>query len=199
MIGWLDIFVRLGAATAIGGAIGLNRELHHKPTGVRTLGLVGLGSALAMLAVADDPQADVSRVIQGVITGIGFLGAGVILHRPTGGKVHGLTTAATIWVTACLGILCGIAAWRTVAVAILFTAVLLTVGGPWKSGSTSASAPMSHRRLRSRSSASGASRDDPRLAGVSDACAAQLRCSGVLQELRLRCLVPHRCNRGPAR
>ena len=132
MIGWLDIFVRLGAAAAIGAAIGLNRELHHKQTGVRTLGLVGLGSALAVLAVADDPQVDISRVIQGVITGIGFLGAGVILHRPTGGKVHGLTTAATIWVTASLGILCGIAAWRIVVVAMLFTVVLLTIGGPFE-------------------------------------------------------------------
>jgi putative Mg2+ transporter-C (MgtC) family protein len=132
MIGWLDIFIRLGAATVIGGAVGLNRELHHKPTGVRTLGLVGLGSALAVLAVADDPQADVSRVIQGVITGIGFLGAGVILHRPTEGKVHGLTTAATIWVTACLGMLCGLAAWKTVTVAILLAAVLLTIGGPFE-------------------------------------------------------------------
>ena len=129
MIGWMDIFVRLGAAAAIGGALGLNRELHHKATGVRTLGLVGLGSALAVLAVADDPQADVSRVIQGVIMGIGFLGAGVILHRPTGGKVHGLTTAATIWVTACMGILCGIAAWRIVAVAVLLTVLLLTRAG----------------------------------------------------------------------
>src|ERR1700686_1059413 len=127
MLGWLDIILRLGAAILIGSVIGLNRELHHKPTGMRTLGLVALGSALAVLAVADDPQADISRVIQGVITGIGFLGAGVILHRPTGGKVHGLTTAATIWVTACLGILCGIAAWRTTAVAILLTAALGSV------------------------------------------------------------------------
>jgi putative Mg2+ transporter-C (MgtC) family protein len=132
MIGWMDIVLRLGAAMLIGAMLGLNRELHHKPTGVRTLGLVGLGSALAVLAVAEDPQADISRVIQGVITGIGFLGAGVILHRPTGGKVHGLTTAATIWVTACLGILCGIAAWRTTAVAILLTGALLTVGGPFE-------------------------------------------------------------------
>jgi putative Mg2+ transporter-C (MgtC) family protein len=132
MIDWMDIVLRLGAAMLIGAMLGLNRELHHKPTGVRTLGLVSLGSALAVLAVADDPQADVSRVIQGVITGIGFLGAGVILHRPTGGKVHGLTTAATIWVTACLGILCGLAAWRTTAVAILLTATLLTVGGPFE-------------------------------------------------------------------
>ena len=74
----------------------------------------------------------VSRVIQGVITGIGFLGAGVILHRPTEGKVHGLTTAATIWVTACLGMLCGLAAWKTVTVAILLTAVLSAIGGPFE-------------------------------------------------------------------
>jgi putative Mg2+ transporter-C (MgtC) family protein len=99
MLDWTDIVSRLGAAMAIGGALGLNRELHNKPTGLRTLGLVGLGSALAVLAVADDPQADISRVIQGVITGVGFLGAGVILHRPADNKVHGLTTAATIWVT----------------------------------------------------------------------------------------------------
>jgi putative Mg2+ transporter-C (MgtC) family protein len=63
MLDWTDIVSRLGAAMAIGGALGLNRELHNKPTGLRTLGLVGLGSALAVLAVADDPQADISRVI----------------------------------------------------------------------------------------------------------------------------------------
>ena len=98
MIEWLDIIIRLGAAILIGGVIGLNRDLHHKPTGVRTLALVALGSALAVLAVAHDPQADISRVIQGVITGVGFIGAGVILHRPTDKRVHGLTTAAAIWV-----------------------------------------------------------------------------------------------------
>ena len=130
MIDWTDIILRLGGAMLVGCAIGLNRELHHKPTGMRTLGLVALGSALAVLGVAQDSQGDVSRVIQGVITGIGFLGAGVILHRPTGGKVHGLTTAATIWVTASLGILCGLAAWRTVAIAALLVLFLLIVGGP---------------------------------------------------------------------
>src|SRR4051812_45282219 len=103
MIEWLDIVIRLSAATLIGGGIGLNRDLHHKPTGLRTLALVALGSALAVLAVADYPQADVSRVIQGVITGVGFIGAGVILHRPTQKRVHGLTTAAAIWVTAAYG------------------------------------------------------------------------------------------------
>ena len=130
MIDWTDIILRLGGAMLVGCAIGLNREFHHKPTGMRTLGLVALGSALAVMSVAQDPQADVSRVVQGVITGIGFLGAGVILHRPNGGKVHGLTTAATIWVTASLGILCGLAAWRTVTIAVLLMLFLLIVGGP---------------------------------------------------------------------
>ena len=130
LIGWLDIFFRLGAAVVVGCLIGLNRELHNKPTGMRTLGLVALGSALAVLAVAQGSTADASRVIQGVITGIGFLGAGVILHRPTGGKVHGLTTAASIWVTASLGILCGLAAWKTVVLATILIVLLLISGGP---------------------------------------------------------------------
>src|SRR3954451_7904991 len=130
MDNWLDIIVRLGAAIVIGGVIGLNRDLHHKPTGVRTLALVALGSALAVLGVAHDPQADISRVIQGVITGVGFIGAGVILHRPDEKRVHGLTTAAAIWVTAAMGVLCGLAAWRTVGIAAPFILIVLIVGGP---------------------------------------------------------------------
>ena len=127
----MDIVLRLGAAMVIGGALGLNRELHNKPTGV-TLGLVGMGSALAVLAVADDPQAQITRVRQGVIVGIGFLGAGVIPHRDGNSEVHGLTTVATIWITAFFGILCGLAAWPTAAVAIILTAILLTLGGPFE-------------------------------------------------------------------
>src|SRR5260370_1124117 len=78
------VILRLGAATLIGAAIGLNRDLHGKPIGVRTLGLVGLASAIAVLAVAPGGGDGVrsveatSRVIQGVLTGIGFLGAGGI-------------------------------------------------------------------------------------------------------------------------
>ena len=130
-MGWLDIALRLGSAMLIGGAIGLNRDLHHKPTGMRTLGLVALGSTLAVLAVAGDPAA-VSRVVQGIITGIGFLGAGVILHRPTGGKVHGLTTAASIWVTAALGVLCGMGAWPILVVGVSLVLLLLVFGGPFE-------------------------------------------------------------------
>jgi putative Mg2+ transporter-C (MgtC) family protein len=105
------LFFRLGAATLTGAVIGIYLELQQKPTGMRTLGLVALASAAAVLAVAKDPDADASRVIQGVITGVGFLGAGVILQRATGRQVvHGLSTAATIWITASLGVLCGLAA-----------------------------------------------------------------------------------------
>jgi putative Mg2+ transporter-C (MgtC) family protein len=128
MTDWLDIIMRLGSAALIGGAIGLNRDLHHKPSGLRTLSIVGLGSALAVLAVAGDTAA-ASRIIQGLVTGIGFLGAGVILRDQSNGKVHGLTTAAAVWTTACLGAACGLGQWRLVIVAAVIMAVILAVGG----------------------------------------------------------------------
>jgi putative Mg2+ transporter-C (MgtC) family protein len=129
MLGWLDIILRLGAAILTGSLIGIYLELHQKPTGMRTLGLVALASAVAVLAVAKDPNADASRVIQGVITGVGFLGAGVILHVGRGGQVvHGLSTAATIWITASLGVLCGLAAWPICIIAGVLTACLLFAG-----------------------------------------------------------------------
>jgi putative Mg2+ transporter-C (MgtC) family protein len=132
MLDWLEVIYRLGAATLVGGAIGLNREFHGKPTGVRTLGLVGLGSATVVLAVqyAAPDAAAASRVVQGIITGIGFLGAGIILRRPEEDRVHGMTTAAAIWFTACLGVACGIGAWRIITVASILVVFLLTFGGP---------------------------------------------------------------------
>ena len=103
----LDILLRLATAALVGIFLGLNRDLHGKPTGVRTLGLVGLGSALAVAAFGHANIADASRVVQGIVTGIGFLGAGVIVRSDRGDHVHGLTTAACVWVTACLGAACG--------------------------------------------------------------------------------------------
>src|SRR5262245_37878345 len=101
MLDWLDIIFRFGAAILIGSSIGIYLELHQKPTGMRTLGLVSLASAVAVFAVAKNPDAEASRVIQGVMTGVGFLGAGVIVHLGRDGQVvHGLSTAATIWITA---------------------------------------------------------------------------------------------------
>lgn len=137
MTDFADIVLRLGAATLIGGAIGLNRDLHGKPIGVRTLGLVGLASAIATLAVAPSTVGGnsvdaTSRVIQGVLTGIGFLGAGVIFRRSIGDRVHGLTSAACVWATACLGLVCGLAAWPIVATGALLVFVLLILGGPFE-------------------------------------------------------------------
>jgi putative Mg2+ transporter-C (MgtC) family protein len=114
--------------------LGANRDLQNKPIGARTLGLVGLGTATTVVAtiqfpgMAENPDA-ASRVIQGIIqgimAGISFIGAGVILRDSSTQTVRGLTTAATVWVTAALGIACGLAAWRTVAVAAAAAMVLL--------------------------------------------------------------------------
>ena len=127
----LEIVLRLGLATLVGAALGLNREMHGKPTGVRTLGLVGLGSALAVMsATATGDVAAPSRVMQGIVTGIGFLGAGVILRQAGRGHVHGLTTAACTWLTAALGIACAVSEWRFVLVGVALAFVVLVLGGP---------------------------------------------------------------------
>lgn len=131
-----EMALRLGAATLMGAAIGLNRDMHGKPIGVRTLGLVGLASALAVVATTyagTDPRADApSRVMQGVLTGIGFLGAGVIIRGRIGASVHGLTSAACTWVTACLGLACGVAAWPVATTGIALVFLLLVFGGPFE-------------------------------------------------------------------
>src|SRR5262245_39321926 len=112
-----EIAARLGAAALSGAVIGLNRDLENKPIGSRTLGLVPLGAAVVTVAVvqvpgmAEHPDA-MSRVVQGVIqgvmAGISFIGAGVILRDAQARTIEGLTTAATVWVTAALGIACGL-------------------------------------------------------------------------------------------
>lgn len=139
----LDPALRLIAAMIAGMAIGLNRDLHGKPTGVRTLGLVGLGAALvtygALHAVTaagavnenlDASSRAVQGLIQGLLTGIGFIGAGVILRDNSTLKVHGLTTAAAVWVTAGIGLICGLGEWGVLAIAGCLVFLLLTFGGP---------------------------------------------------------------------
>ena len=126
-----DIVMRLGLAALAGGALGLNRDLHGKPTGVRTLGLVGLASALIVIAVGPG-DGDVSRVMQGIVTGIGFLGAGVIIRSEKGKHVHNLTTAACVWLTACAGAACGVGEWRLLLIGAPIVAVLLIFGGAFE-------------------------------------------------------------------
>ncbi|HEY8334963.1 MAG TPA: MgtC/SapB family protein [Tardiphaga sp.] len=132
---WSEIMLRLGVAALAGGAIGLNRDLHGKPIGLRTLSLVSL--ATAMIVMLSDPTGDpgrftdaTSRVVQGILTGIGFLGAGVIYQAGAHARIRGLTSAACTWLTACIGILCGQGQWRIVAIALAITFIILVAGGP---------------------------------------------------------------------
>jgi putative Mg2+ transporter-C (MgtC) family protein len=127
----IDIALRLGAAMVVGGALGMNRDLQGKPTGLRTLSLVALGSALAVMAVTRSGDINaISRVIQGTLTGIGFLGAGVIVRTVDGEHVHGLTTAACTWLTACVGVVCGVAEWQLIVVGVPLVFAVLHLGGP---------------------------------------------------------------------
>jgi putative Mg2+ transporter-C (MgtC) family protein len=134
-----DIALRLSAAALAGALIGINRDMRDKPIGARTLGLVGLGTATVAVAaiqfpgMSENPDAAsrvVQGIIQGVMTGISFIGAGVVLRDSRTKTVEGLTTAATVWVTAALGIACGLGAWRSVAIAVPVALVFL-VALPW--------------------------------------------------------------------
>jgi putative Mg2+ transporter-C (MgtC) family protein len=137
MGGEREVILRLLAATLIGAALGFNRELKDKPAGLRTHALVGLGSALVTVTSIQlaytgghlDGSA-VTRVIQGIITGIGFLGGGVIFRSPEQGTVQGLTTAASIWIVAALGMSCGAGHWVTALVALGLTLAVLVAGIP---------------------------------------------------------------------
>ena len=138
MLDWSEIILRLGIATLAGGLIGLNRDLHDKPIGLKTLALVSLATATLLVLVHTDEAKIVSdagsRVMQGILTGIGFLGAGVIVHAGRHFRVRGLTSAACTWLAACIGIVCGLGQWRVVIIALLITFAVLTVGGPTERG-----------------------------------------------------------------
>jgi putative Mg2+ transporter-C (MgtC) family protein len=131
--GTLQVILRLSAATVVGLLLGLNRELKGKPAGLRTNALVALGSALLALTALHMPMGPnegdpLSRVMQGVITGIGFLGAGVIFQRRQG-KIEGLTTAAMVWTAAALGLACGAGYWVAVVTATILIFVVLMLEG----------------------------------------------------------------------
>lgn len=129
----VDVLFRLLAALLCGAVIGLNREFHHKPAGFRTFALVGLGSAIVVISMEDRGGPDaISRVIQGLMTGIGFLGAGVIFRREAPNKVTGLTTAAAIWLTAGLGCAAGLGHYELVIPATIVALLLLFLGGPFE-------------------------------------------------------------------
>ena len=104
---YIDFILRISAALLAGILIGFERQWHHKPAGLRTNTLVAIGSAFFVLLSINiaKPDGEVTRIIAQVVTGIGFLGAGIIVRE--GFSVHGLTTAATIWCSAAIGCLSG--------------------------------------------------------------------------------------------
>jgi putative Mg2+ transporter-C (MgtC) family protein len=123
-----DVAARLVAATLIGSVVGLDREIRHKPAGLKTHALVALGAALVTVVAGTlSDSAAVSRVIQGIIAGVGFLGGGAIL-KGTDELVTGLTTAASIWLVASLGIACGAGEWMVAVIALVIALIVLVLG-----------------------------------------------------------------------
>ena len=127
-----DTLLRIGLALLSGLILGLNRWLHHKPAGIRTHSLVAVASAAAMLLidshVGTDAQAH-SRVLQGLLTGIGFLGAGVIIRETNSRHIHGLTTAASLWASALVGAAFGAGHLLLGTVTLGATMLVLLLGG----------------------------------------------------------------------
>lgn len=144
---WTELSLRIAAAVAAGGAVGLNRDLFGRPTGVRVHALVALGAAISVMVAQEIAgPGDVTRVIQGVLGGIGFLGAGVIMRgdpRPNGtpasegetgaergSSIRHLTTAASIWLTAALGVAAGLGHWKLGFLACV-AALIVLIAGMW--------------------------------------------------------------------
>ena len=133
--GIADIALRLLMATLIGSGIGLDRELRGKAAGMRTHALVSLGAALIVVVtirltpVGFEHIDAISRAIQGIIAGVGFLGGGAILKSSGQAEiVQGLTTAASIWLVACLGIACGTGQWVASLIGLILALLILIVG-----------------------------------------------------------------------
>lgn len=132
---WLGLLLRLGLALFIGALVGLEREASHKPAGLRTHMLVSFGAAFFVLVPIQlgSAQANLdplSRVIQGVAAGIGFIGAGVILRDVQENNrvsVRGLTTAASTWVAAALGIAAGCGLWKLGLIGALMALLTLNL------------------------------------------------------------------------
>ena len=126
-----DLLLRPLLALVAGGLVGLERSFHGRAAGLRTYALVSFASAL-LVAIAQslssalgDATTNVARVIQGIVTGIGFLGAGVILKE--GFSVRGLTTAASVWVVSAIGVALGAGFLLEGAVAVVLTLVALSL------------------------------------------------------------------------
>jgi putative Mg2+ transporter-C (MgtC) family protein len=125
------VTLRVATAAVLGGLIGAEREWVGKSAGLRTHMLVSLGAALFVLAPAEGglAEGDTSRIIQGIAAGIGFIGAGTILKRADRDEIQGLTTAATIWLTAAIGVAVAVGPiWLPVACTVFTLLILFMLG-----------------------------------------------------------------------
>lgn len=123
------ILTRLLLAAVLGGMLGYEREQQGKAAGIRTHMLVAIGAALFVLVPQQAGMliADQSRVIQGIVTGIGFLGAGAIIKHRSEEDVKGLTTAAGVWLTGAIGIACGLGRESTAILSTLLALIVLAM------------------------------------------------------------------------
>jgi putative Mg2+ transporter-C (MgtC) family protein len=126
------VVIRLLAAMVLGGLIGIQREHTGKPAGFRTHMMVCLGTAVFVISCGGVGMAfdAMSRVIQGIVTGIGFIGAGTILKLESEEEIKGLTTAAGIWMTAAIGVTAGLGAVGIAVVSTLLALIILAVAPP---------------------------------------------------------------------
>jgi len=126
------VVIRLLAAMILGGVIGIQRERFGKPAGFRTHMLVCLGTAVFVITCSSVGMAfdAMSRVIQGLVTGIGFIGAGTILKLESEEEIKGLTTAAGIWMTAAIGITAGLGAVGIAIMSTVLALIILAVAQP---------------------------------------------------------------------
>ena len=129
---WSETLLRMTVAVVAAGLIGWDRQQSGQPAGLRTHMLVGLGAALMVSIPLGNGMADASRVVQGVATGIGFLCAGDILHHVRHGdeRVKGLTSAASLWVTAAIGMVAAVGEWRHLIIGTIGTLLILVVMRP---------------------------------------------------------------------
>lgn len=125
----LRMAARMVAAVALGAVIGVQRELVNKPAGVRTHALVTLAATIFVMAAheAGTPLVDLSRIIQGIATGIGFIGAGAILKLRSNHEIRGLTTAATLWTATAVGVAVGLGEVILAFLAVAATWMVLAV------------------------------------------------------------------------
>ncbi len=131
---WRTIFLRMGLALLAGGAVGINRDRVKRPAGLRTYMTVSMGSAFFVMLILQagvdfNATNALSRTVQGITTGVGFIGAGLIIHQQSeqsSAPIKGLTSAAALWLTASLGTAAGCGLWQMTLAGTVMTLVILS-------------------------------------------------------------------------